>query len=207
MAEISAFRRWVEVACEGAPRPLVDEAIRAALERLCRYSGVWSLQHPAVDVADGIAAYNVIVPAGGQVIRLEAVHYNGAPLAPSDPAWGVQYAGGSPPFTFWLESASPAPAPVLTVNDTILGTLEFRAIYAPHKTATEIPDFLYDEYEEGVAAGAVAQLLAIPGKGWTDPRHAAEFEKRFFRHAAAAKLKAATGNTNNILPPVFPPTA
>jgi ligand-binding SRPBCC domain-containing protein len=209
MADVSDFRNWVEVGCEGAPRTLVDAAILRACERFLRYSGLWSVEHAPVQLVDAQAAYTITLPTGAQLCRVEAVHYKGQPLGiGSNSAWAARYTGGFANYAFWVESPdqlilAPTPSGTFTADDT----LTFRAVFTTAPDAATVPQFLADEYADEIADGALATLFRIPGKGWSDFNEAKARDKAFMAGAAHAKIRAATGNTNSILPPDYPRTA
>lgn len=202
MADLTDFLRWVEVGCEAAPRNLVLQAILSSGEKFCRYSGIWNDAGTSIQLVDATASYDITLPAAAVLCRIEAVHYRGTPLSPSDAAWGAQASGGYAPYVFWLDPPdqlvlSPTPSGTFTADDLIT----YRAVFAPTKDATTLPDVLLDDYEQAIVAGALAHIYAIPGKVWTDRTEAREQEKKFYQGAAAAKIRVATGNTNSVLPP------
>lgn len=204
MAEITAFYRWVEVAAEGVARPVVDQEIRRALDRFLRYTGLWSEQHAAIQIEDGEASYEVTPPEAGLLTRVSAVYYKTMPCGPAHPGWGVQYTGGgSAPYAYWLDAKTantitlaPVPAGDFTAEDT----LTFLGIYTLAADAAEVPDFLFDQYLEGIVDGALARIFAIPGKVWSDPAEADRRQKSFMRTCADGRVRAASGNTVSILP-------
>lgn len=204
MATIADFIPWVEVSAEGAPRPLVEQAIRRSIDRLLRYSGLWQVQHAAVQLVDAQASYTLTPPTGGLLLRVSALHYRGVPQSPAHAGWGVQYTGGgAATYAYWCPSTTqntvalaPTPSGTFTSDDTIT----LLGVYTATLTAATFPDFLNTDYQQGVVDGALAMLLAIPGKGWTDPAEAKNRDKAFMAHAGAARVRAATGNTVGVLP-------
>lgn len=211
MASAADFRRWVEISVDSAPRDLIDAAILRAVDEFLKYTGLWSAESAGIQLVDGTAAYAVTAPTGGTVCRVEAVRYKTTLLAPADPSMGATYLGGDAPYAFWFGTdgyihLSPTPAGTFGVTDL----LKFRAIstiLSGAGTAPTIPDFVAADYHDAIVAGAVARLLEIPGKGWTDRVAAREFKRAFTAGCGDGRVAAATGNTVNILPPSFPQTA
>ena len=210
MATVADFRNWVEVSVEGAPRALVNEAILRAVDQFFRYTGLWSVEHAGIQLVNNTAAYNLTAPTGATLIRVEAARYQTQPLAPSDPAWGKTYTGGFAPYAFWIDpplafTVSPTPSGTFTTDDKFY----MRGIWTISSAATDatvFPDVALD-YGDEISDGAIAQLLRIPGKSWTDPMEAKARDKAFMEGCAAGRIRAATGGTNNILPPDIPQTA
>lgn len=210
MANISDFRTWVEVSCEGANRALVDDAILIACDRFLRYTGLWSTEHAGIQLVAGTSSYNLTAPTNAVLCRIENARYKSQPLAPADAAYGKSYTGGYAPFAFWLEpplaiAIAPAPSGTLDATDV----LNCRAIWtvSVSPVAAAVPDFLLHDYRRAIVDGALAELFRIPGKGWSDVNEAKAREKEFKAACAGGRIRAATGNTNNVLPPDYPPTA
>lgn len=203
MADLTAFYPWVEVAVEGAPRKIVEQAVRRSIDRFLRYTGLWSEQHAAIPLEDGEASYAVTPPEDGLLTRLSAVHFKTDPLSPAHPGWGAQYTGGFAPYAYWVPAdpqntivLSPTPAGTFTADDTIT----FLGIYTLVADAETVPDFLATEYLEGIVDGAIQMLLAIPGKGWSDPVEAERRRRSFMKSCADGRVRAATGGTVSVLP-------
>lgn len=67
------------------------------------------------------------------------------------------------------------------------------AALQPTLGATEIPDVLLLKWERVLQAGALANLLAIPGQGWSNPVEAARYQKVFQAGISNAKADEARG--------------
>jgi hypothetical protein len=59
------------------------------------------------------------------------------------------------------------PVPVAVTSVTLTVALK------PTRDATKGPDFLFNDYYEGICAGAKGRLMLMKGKPWTDPQAAA----------------------------------
>ena len=49
-----------------------------------------------------------------------------------------------------------------------------KAIVCPKKDQTEVPEMLYEKWEEVIQAGALAKLLNMPGASWRSPKTATQ---------------------------------
>lgn len=210
MANISDFRSWVEVSCEGANRALIDDAILIACDRFLRYTGLWSTEHAGIQLVAGTSSYNLTAPTGGVLCRIENARYKTQPLTPADAAYGESYTGGYAPFAFWLEpplalAIAPTPSGTLDATDVI----NCRAIWTvtAHTAPASVPDVLLHDYRRAIVDGALVELFRIPGKAWSDFNESKAREKEFKAACAQGRIRAATGNTVNVLPPVYPSTA
>lgn len=63
----------------------------------------------------------------------------------------------------------------------------------PTQTAVGVPDFVFSDFVEDIAAGALARLLSIPDKAWTDTS-LAQAKRNFFEgRVSIAAAKASKG--------------
>lgn len=203
MAELSDFIPWVEASAEGAPRPIVESALRRSMDRFLRYTGLWNLRVDPIQLVDADPDYEIDAPEGAFVTRVSAVHYRGQPLAPVHEGWGAQYTGGYAPYAYSVPPTTPntlvlfpTPSGTFTSDDTIT----LLAIYVPTADADTFPDFLATDYLMEIVDGALHYILSIPGKGWSDPTEAERRQKNFMRGCAQGRMRAATGNTVGVLP-------
>lgn len=67
------------------------------------------------------------------------------------------------------------------------------AALQPTLGATEIPDVLLAKWERVLQAGVLANLLAIPGQGWSNPVEAVRYQKTFQAGISNAKADEARG--------------
>ena len=67
------------------------------------------------------------------------------------------------------------------------------AIVCPKKDQTEVPEFLYEKWEDTIQAGALARLLAMPGASWRAPKLAGEFHSKYRRGLRNARKTTLTG--------------
>lgn len=67
------------------------------------------------------------------------------------------------------------PKPTIAYSDGV----QLKAVLYPTRSATEVPNILFEEYAEIIAAGAKAELQAMENKEWSNPT-AAERNRRMF---------------------------
>jgi len=78
-------------------------------------------------------------------------------------------------------------------NSTILldafekGTLEVAVVVQPNRNIDSVPDSLGDKWFDVIRRGALARLLSMPEKLWTDVRAAAAYEMHFREGVTMAK--------------------
>jgi hypothetical protein len=72
------------------------------------------------------------------------------------------------------------------------GTLVTRAVLAPKRTATTLPEFLMSRYMDALISGAKSRLLLMPGVGWSNPQLAVYHENVFNTGVSTARDDALT---------------
>ena len=72
-------------------------------------------------------------------------------------------------------------------------TVSVEVILKPKSDATSIDDWVYETYREGLAAGAKAKLMAMPGKPWSNPE-LVSYNKDVFASIINAATFAANSN-------------
>jgi len=198
MATLEAFLPYVEPHLLGAPLPGLLHEIRQSAITFCERTRVWKEAH-AVPLRAGVSAYEVPEPdtESGQVAILEEVRTADLLLQPQTPDdlkrryqdW--QTATGTPLYYTQLDPnhITLVPAPVAK------GTLSVRVCCKPDRSATAVPDFLFQHYAETIAHGAVARALETRGNPYGAPKLAVYHREHFERGIHQALMQAARGFT------------
>ena len=79
------------------------------------------------------------------------------------------------------------------------GTLSLRVSLKPKRTADTIEEWLFDEYFEAIAEGAVARLREYRGEPYSDPAGAAAARAKFLAGAHTARARSEAGGGGRIL--------
>lgn len=186
----SAFEPLVLSEVPMCPRTMVTKAVRDAAIEFCERSYVWkdTQEYPV-----GLdAEYDFEGDSEAIVHRVDAAKIvDGADLDIESPercdelypTWRAGALTGQPSV---LTQTSPrsfilVPAPNADMILTLSVSLK------PSKTSGYTEAWLHEEYEEAIAAGALARLLSMTNKTWTNPSAAATF-------AAVFKDRVAGGN-------------
>lgn len=74
-------------------------------------------------------------------------------------------------------------------------TLYMKAAFKPLRTATQVDDFLFEDWSEAIVAGAKWKILSMPGKEWTDARAAEHYRREWRKALAAAKVVSVKNGT------------
>lgn len=202
----STFYDWVMPEVPGVGEPMANRALCDAAIEFYKLSGLVVAQLAPITVIPGTATYDMVPPVGYDVSRIEEMFFGDMRLFPvSNTDLARMYFNwvnvvGSPQYYMSEASSSfrlvPKPDPAMTFTDTIVP----RVVLVPTRAATEIAeDWVYEDWGDAIAAGAVALLMQMPQKPWTDLTRAAGFADVFRRGATAAKADANRGKVGAAL--------
>lgn len=171
---LTAFHPFVATEVIGCPDPTINQALLLTAIEFCRETKAWTeIQEPIV-LLNGIYEYEMDYPADAQVQTVRDVWIGSRKLDPVTmaglqsviPDWSI--AQGSEPSHYNLAGEIPLlrvfPIPVNPTQSMVV-----RATYTPSISATTLPDFLGQRHIEGIASGAKARLMAMPGTPWSNP--------------------------------------
>lgn len=170
MAAVTSFHSAVATHLPAAPTPTIDEAIvNAAIDFCTRTQLVVETVTADADVGEALVYFT---PSSDDLnIRfISAVWYEQTQMSPVAEPYvytpnaftGEGGATGPSRYFYAAESNFITVYPVPNANVTDAFTA--RVIVVPTRTATTLPDVLYDEWLTTIAAGARAYIKAIPGQ-------------------------------------------
>lgn len=183
-----------------AALPIARQALQEATRKFCRRTQVWQ-ETKTLSLQANQEKYLVPVPENARL--QDIIYFSRKTEGTSDP---VEYSdltiykatqpdldyesrgwrnrtSDKAVVSFWgilpdQEHLFITPIPTIMYADGI----RFTTVIYPGQNAVEVPDLLYEEYSEDIAAGAAARILSIPGKPWTD-LDAAKFRQSQFNRA------------------------
>lgn len=189
----------------GCPESMMINAIRNATDELCMKTDYWQSTLDAMNAVANMAVYSIDVPSNANLARVLSVMHNDIVLQPAPEDWLDKYKAD------WADSyGAQASYYHVTYADTELklipypdvagtGNIEIRVSLRPSPTSTNTDSLLFNEWHEGIAHGALARLLALPGKPWSHPE-TAMYHRRLFQEAIAdASTNIRRGRTRHSL--------
>lgn len=195
MADLRDLAPLVMTSVPGCPLPMACDYMRDAFIEVCDRGRVWRFRDE--ETVDGADPFHELanLPAGTTVVAIERAWFDGRELTP------VAYRSLTPTD---LEREDAVPCEFTqSLPDRVLlyprgsGTLTLSLFLKPTEAqigyTMAIPDFARDRYARLIAAGALARLLALPGKGWTDPGTAAAHAAYFEGELRDLAVKSVTG--------------
>lgn len=192
MAALSDFNQLVKIFLPGCPEPTIEFAVRRAARRFCSLS--WFARRSIeVTLVEGQAVYSLSPSSTDEeVVGVHAVEYNEQPLDPTKPEL-VETVSGTPKCWYF------EPARSLTLNPypdaNVAGdTINVRIAVQPTLTTDVISDNTVREYQQCIADGAIAWLLAVPKQPWSDGNMAQAMERKFLAQVMRAKESSLRGH-------------
>lgn len=183
--------RHVLPSATGCPDTLaLDHLVRAA-RMFCARTLAWNYETTPTDSAAGVARYTLQMGQGQELVRLLAVEFNGQAYdVPPGPKGRAMQRSGSG-YTAVLEGNNDFvlnPAPYLDGKQIITEIAVKPALDSPALW----PDDL-EEHVEALADGALATLLRLPDKTWTNSQAADDAQGRFQDRISTVAFKVTKG--------------
>lgn len=184
MTAITAVYPRVRIEAPGAPEPLIADVVMEAIQDFFQDSEVW--RHTTATLLDwstGVAfptlTQGVELPADTRLKRVDVVKYGsgGASLRSLDfrtrQDWDScvsdwEQRTSSSPYGWTNDPHGGSPRIVPGADATQTGVLQVRSIVVPASTMTTIDDYFYEEFGDVWRYGALARLLKMPDRDWTD---------------------------------------
>lgn len=177
--------------------PVTEQAIKRAVIEFCRESWVWQYLPDPQNVRAGVLEYDIEFPSGADVATVIDVEYNRVPLTPKSvawlnkeiPGWRTNSAAVKHYTQVDTEQVILAPLPA----ENITGGLSMTVALQPSQTATGFPKWIWNQYVYQIAEGAIAKLMLMPNKPWTDLVNGQDHRNRFeaaFNDARASAVAA-----------------
>ena len=189
----------------GIPEPLLVAAVAKTVSDFLSKSEVWKYTSPVLlDWTTALVFPAIVtgtdIPTFTRVVRTDNVKYANDSLSLrtipfktrqqldniySD--WEVK-TGNTP--LYWTNDGPDTPRiiPIATAN--VADSIQVRSILSSATTLTTLPDFIMHEYEEDLRNGALARLMRIPGKDWTNLTAASAYASLYKAAWIGAKSRA-----------------
>lgn len=194
------FVQFVAHSCVGCSSMTISTHLQAAMDEFCSATSIWVETLDPIGLMAGQDTYDIPVDANTRVIGIESVMYNGFPLKPMTsraltgffPTWEVWDDGINQIMAYRVEmddtdqNLTVWPSP----TDNEPASVVMRVTLKPTSTATSIPGFIYEDWRTVIGSGALAQILLIPGKDFTNPQLAQVHDAKFRTGKSRAKVRA-----------------
>jgi hypothetical protein len=196
----------------GCPVDIATNAIRAAAIDLCDRSGIIEYDAPLITPADQQATYVPTLPNGTIIAQINKAWYDGLELEPKDSDFLTKMYGdwqsinaGTPRWITMtpadLTTVRLVPAPSNPAAGVIF---RLRLTLKPSRASVDFDPNVAETYTETIAHGALARLMAVPGKPYSNERLAAYHAGLFNDGVRIATIRANKGMTRESMRVQFP---
>lgn len=211
MATLSDFYPYVMPSVQGCPTPLVINAVRCAVNDFCERTMMWRYKFEAADLIAGQRDYSFVTPVGSSIAKPVYVAVNGFQLQPTNTddldalTMGWRDAESSQPAMYYMDYNSTLvilPTPTISA----VGGLDLEVALKIDITADYVPDWMFQNWAEIIAHGALMRLHAMPGKAWADTQ-TVQYHRSKFRegitHARSRTMKSFAKQGKAVQPRLF----
>lgn len=217
MTAVTELYPRVQLEAPGCPIPLVRDVVYEAMQDFFSESECW--RHTTSTLLDWTTAATFPTLAAGtelptatRIKRIDMLKFasDGTNLKEVpfktrqqlDLEWANwEVDTGSSPQAWTNDGigAQPRIVPVAAANVT--GSLQVRSIVVPTSTMTDLPDYWFDEFDDVIRAGALAILLVMPGRDWTNEPLGTYYMSKYADGIKKAKSRAEAefGQPNRIM--------
>ena len=193
MIAIDDFLTLILPKAPGCPYPTARIAIIQAANDICERSNLW--KHTETAYVQDESDIEFAPPNGAIVMDFESILFGDQKLEGKTPDWmdrcmsgwrrgGIQ---GYPKYFTQMNIGTLRIAPLENGELTITCTLKLAA------DADEVPDFIYQQFSEMVAWGALARILSTPEQPFTDFGMGAQYLGAFNMKLDSLSFKEAKG--------------
>jgi hypothetical protein len=206
MQPLDAFLPQLNPWVMGCPTPMAHQALVRSAAVFCDETNVVRTLVGPIALTAGEATYDLDLPMGLRATRVLGAWLGDKPLTvqPGDKHLAnLSYfssvadgstARGEPTHVRVLSESTvtliPAPSESTTADLTVL------VATSPTQSAKQLEDALLSRWSEGVVAGAIEILTAIPGQPFTDMAQSVAASVRFWRSVNRARIESRRGDTS-----------
>lgn len=203
---ISSWRGDIAANISICPNPTIDTNVLETIREFCTGTRLWDDNAlTAIDIISGTASYSLTSSDGDivDVDRVAIVLSNGddsPPLVPRTkdeldiivPTWRLLTADY--PDQFIADSGKTLQL-VYAPSLSITGGLKVWVVLKPLKTATEVEDFIWDDFRVCIKNGTLAKIMRMRAMPWFDSQLAEYYENEYQNAVTDAKNLKKTGVT------------
>lgn len=171
--------------------PVTELAIKRVAIDFCRQSWIWRHLCDPQSLLANVAEYDLDFPSAAEVVKVLSVRANGLDLEPSADVMPNEGNVGVPRQFYQLDTSTLHITPVPDMN--VVNGLMVSLALQPSLRATGLPSWIASRYVDGLVSGAIARLMLMPGKPWTDLNAGVYHQARFEAAVATARADAVHG--------------
>lgn len=174
--------------------PVTEYAIKRACIDFCSGSWLWKHIPDPVDVVAGENTYDLEPLPGTDIATVIAAEHNNVPLDPKAIEWlnkeipGWRTTRNTPKYFTQVDTEQIILAAVPEAS--IASGLTLTLALQPAQNSTGMPKWIVNQYLYVLADGAMARLMLMPNKPWTDLATGQDRRSKFEAAIANARASA-----------------
>ena len=197
------FYPLVRPMAQECPLGIIDAAIRASCIEFCQKTLIWTREAACGDIIKGSRVYKYNNKNDGISIVMpiiciirekknnEILHHILAPtnrqdLDSYDAGWRLKEARVPTKF-FMIDSNSVCL--VEKPTESFEDGLHILCAVKPNRNASGIAEFIFEDWGEDIAYGALARIHAMMGRSWANPQLVSYYQSKFRASISRAKSK------------------
>lgn len=174
------------------PNLVAVNAVRNAAIEFCTRTLYWHEMQDMGEVSSGGFPFYLEAPAGARVCKILSVRYGDAWMRPTTrdvldllgTAWEADTGAPQKYLQETPDTLTVYPLPETAAN------MYLRVAFCPKRDSTTVDSTLFEEYLEGIAAGALYRLMSEPGQAYSNDKAAQFYGAKFAQAIGNAKLRA-----------------
>lgn len=193
MKPLDDFAPHIRLYAPGVADPTMRFALREAAVEFCERTRLWRFEDEYAISAEKCDA--IFAPDGAVIHEIESVTFDGQPLTPVSIAWlDENYRGWrTQDYTGVPRYFSQVEPDQLCLVPQAVGTVGLSLWLKPSNDADQLPDWMFNQFRETLAQGAIARILMIPNQSFTNYELGAAFGASFSAKLDDASTKGFTG--------------
>lgn len=195
MQPLRRFHELVLPDVPGCPLNVVNSTILSTIIDFCEKSLLWKHEADPTTIRAGYARYTFAPEAGSRVVEPVYVSLKQKPLLATSlaqlddttPGWRERQ--DKEPGAYYMDTEDSIRLVGIPSED-MEDALEVHVALKPERSAKEVPDFIYEDWAEIIAHGALAKLHAMSSRTWADPNVVNFHYRKYRRGLSRARSKA-----------------
>lgn len=201
MALISSITPYIATEIPDAMTLLIEREILQAARKFFERTLIWKDVQESQSTVAATASYDVFMPDDTEIVTWDYVLYDTFDLDPvteykltaEQSTW--RDLTGTP--THYITNIRTKSMRLYPIPNAV-GTLKYELTLKPSITATTIPDFAIEQFQDVIVDGTLARMYGQAGKTWYNPAAADEHRRMFNNgiYEATDKMIRGTSTTS-----------
>lgn len=187
--------------CHECPEILIINEIRNITREFCERSTYWRQDLAALSIvtdetSSGSGEYDLTIPTGAQIVSvINPIVHSNQPVSRRTREWLDEHYSDWRTATGeqsrWYRMSNPTRIKLIPrPTSVVANALHVSMALKPSPAATNMPEFVYNEWYEVISCGVLAKLLSMENETWYKPARAVMKQKMYLLGIEDATAKA-----------------